>query len=310
MLKYKSSTYNWIFDEDKCLFLRWGKTYKDDPTFSPIGPEVVSITISEPCLRKCQFCYRSAGDHGNIMSLSTFKQILEKLPSNVTEISFGVGSLKYVINDIETMFKLCREHNITPNITLNPEDAYEYADKLSLCGGVAISCYDPELVLKACEKLRVKMVSTHIILAEEFRPLKEKLYTLLKMNKSKNLKQITFLTLKPFGSGYKCKALSKEESIEWIMEATKLGVAIGGDSCNAILFEELFKTPQFIQRCSAGCFHCNIDVHGDFHTCSFSKDENLNVLQCKDFVKDIWNHSYIIEKRNKSISNEGRCMLL
>ena len=41
--------YNYFFDYDSGFFARWGITKKDDPAFSPIGPEILDIEVSEIC---------------------------------------------------------------------------------------------------------------------------------------------------------------------------------------------------------------------------------------------------------------------
>ena len=51
--------YNWVFNKKGGTFMRWGKTYEDDPNFSPIGPEILDLEISvNGCPNNCKFCYK------------------------------------------------------------------------------------------------------------------------------------------------------------------------------------------------------------------------------------------------------------
>ena len=44
-----SEDYSFIFDKDTGNFKRWGKTYDEDPEFSPVGPEILDIEITTKC---------------------------------------------------------------------------------------------------------------------------------------------------------------------------------------------------------------------------------------------------------------------
>jgi hypothetical protein len=49
--------YNFIFSKKDGNFMRWGKTYEEDPNFSPIGPEILDLEISiNGCPNGCKFC--------------------------------------------------------------------------------------------------------------------------------------------------------------------------------------------------------------------------------------------------------------
>jgi hypothetical protein len=54
-----SENYNYIFNRENGFFARWGKTKEDDPEFSPFGPEILDIEISEVCNMGCTFCFPS-----------------------------------------------------------------------------------------------------------------------------------------------------------------------------------------------------------------------------------------------------------
>ena len=55
--------YKYIFNKTNGDFMRWGKTYDEDPNFSPIGGEILDIEITTICNgingKLCPFCYKS-----------------------------------------------------------------------------------------------------------------------------------------------------------------------------------------------------------------------------------------------------------
>jgi len=94
----QSENYNYQFDKKNGMFMRWGKCIKDDPDFSPFGPEIADIEISTICsgvkgVGVCKFCYKSNTPKGSYMSLDTFKRLFAKFPPTLTQIAAGIGDL-------------------------------------------------------------------------------------------------------------------------------------------------------------------------------------------------------------------------
>ena len=79
----KSPNYNYIFNPETGLFVRWGATYEDNPEFAPIGPEIADIEITTSCSgpagKVCSFCYKANTPNGKNMSFDTFKQVFAKM---------------------------------------------------------------------------------------------------------------------------------------------------------------------------------------------------------------------------------------
>ena len=78
MKKVRTPEYNYNFDMSTGHFERWGKTIEDDPTYSPLGPEILDIEISTICSQGCKFCYKKNTSVGENMSLETFKRLFFK----------------------------------------------------------------------------------------------------------------------------------------------------------------------------------------------------------------------------------------
>lgn len=54
---FRSSDYQFNFSKLDGEFWRWGKTLRDDPDFSPFGPEIADIEISiDGCPNNCPWC--------------------------------------------------------------------------------------------------------------------------------------------------------------------------------------------------------------------------------------------------------------
>ncbi len=52
----RSPDYNFDFDKKTGMFVRWGKTFEDDPLKAP-APEILDLEISYgPCSQHCEFC--------------------------------------------------------------------------------------------------------------------------------------------------------------------------------------------------------------------------------------------------------------
>ena len=93
--KVRSDNYNYDFDTDNGFFARWGATPKDDPCIAP-APEILDIEVSTICHgigTPCKFCYKSNTGVGENMTFNTFKKIFDNMPSHLTQIAFGIGSL-------------------------------------------------------------------------------------------------------------------------------------------------------------------------------------------------------------------------
>jgi hypothetical protein len=92
----RSEKYNYDFNKKTGYFRRWGKTLADDPDYAP-SPEILDMEISTICegigSGPCKWCYKSNTQVGENMSFEKFQTIFHKLPKNLTQIAFGVGSI-------------------------------------------------------------------------------------------------------------------------------------------------------------------------------------------------------------------------
>jgi MoaA/NifB/PqqE/SkfB family radical SAM enzyme len=133
------------------------------------------------------------------------------------------------------------------------------------------------------------------------------------------LNAIVFLALKQKGRGKTFNPIpfhKFKEMIEYVMES---GISYGFDSCSCTNFlkavqdhpkYEQFKTMS--EPCESTAFSSYIDVHGKFAPCSFCEgivgwEEGLDVVNCKNFLQDIWNHPKTVDFRESLLANGRSC---
>lgn len=326
----ESKDYNYLFDKDNGHFMRWGKTEKDDPQYSKVGPEILDIEVTTICTHGCKFCYKNNNANGINMSLETFKDIIDKMlpteeQAGITQIALGADASCTSNPDIFRMMDYAREKDIVPNITVaNITD--ETADELiKRVGAVAVSryanknhCYDS---VKRLTDRGLKQTNIHVMISEEtFDIAMETLKDYNVDERLNKLNAIVFLSLKQKGRGVGHTPLSQEKFKQLINYSFDNNVPIGFDSCSAHKFLLAIKDnpnykqlEQNVEPCESGCFSSYIDAKGDFYPCSFAEgcpgwEKGLPVKNVETFI-DIWNHSKVIDFRNKLLNNKRRCPL-
>lgn len=323
----RSPEYNYNFDTDNGMFARWGKDAKDDPIYSPLGPEILDMEISTICNgpgKPCEFCYKSNGPRGKYMSYEVFSKILESMPRTLTQIAFGIGD----IDGNPDLFRImahCRERGVIPNITINGygmgDEAYEALEKSA--GAVAVSNYGKGICYGAVERLTdlgMKQVNIHQVLSREsYLQCLELIDDVQKDPRLAKLNAVLFLMLKPKGRARGQKGATWEQFKELTDIALAKGVSIGFDSCSAPSFlkatedhPQAKKFQTLIEPCEAFLFssYCNVD--GEFFPCSFMEGEQgwvqgLSALEAKDFMEDIWNHPRMKTWRDTLTTSTSNC---
>jgi hypothetical protein len=104
--------YNYTFNKTNGDFKRWGKTYEEDPKFSPIGPEILDIEITTICNgingKLCRECYKSNTPKGHNMSFDTFKDVLDGFMW-IVGVQLDLENDKKITLSPETMVK-CKDN--------------------------------------------------------------------------------------------------------------------------------------------------------------------------------------------------------
>jgi MoaA/NifB/PqqE/SkfB family radical SAM enzyme len=323
----RSPGYNYSFDDETGLFVRWGNTLEEDPDFSPLGPEIADIEISTICHNNCEACYKTNTARGHNMSLATFKDIFLKLPMNLTQIAFGIGDID-ANPDLYKIFEYCRDnpiHEVVPNITINGERlSKEDIDNLArLCGAVAVSNYNFDSCFNAVSalyKAGLKQVNIHQILSEETYPICMELLKLAHEDKRlAGLNAIVFLLLKPKGKRNHLHTLRDPLFFRNLIDyAYENSIGIGFDSCSAPLVFDSLRGSQreesiskLIEPCESTCFSIYINSQGISYPCSFTEGEEgyegVDLLRIDDFMSQAWNNSPLSVFRTKLLENKRNC---
>ena len=306
---FKSEDYNYIFSKNNGMFMRWGKTLKDDPIMCKFGPEIADIEISTICNgpfgTPCSWCYKSNTGKGENMSLKLFEECIETINSNntLTQVALGIGDIQ-ANPDLWAIMEYCRSKGIVPNITINGKATEEEFDKLAaLCGAVAVSNYGDDICFNAVKELTdrgLKQVNIHQILADE---TLEDCMALIDKRKTdprlEKLNAIVFLTLKPKGNRNTMHKLSNKEKYKMLMaKCEDRGVTVGFDSCGALPYfeysrgtknEEMVKL--FAEPCESTLFSIYINTKGFSFPCSFTeglKDYPGVFVPTAEAVEDVW----------------------
>lgn len=319
----KTVHYNRSFDNKTGFMVRWGKTYDDDPDYSPVGPEILDMEISTKCSKGCTFCYKSNVTEGKNMSFDTFVKIFKKIPKNLTQIAFGIGDINGN-PDLFKIMKYCRKNDynkVVPNITVNGIDIDSTTARyLSMVvGSIAVSHYDDDSCFNAVEKLTavgLKQVNIHQVTSEE--TFNECMKLLKKYKSDKRLEKlnaIVFLQLKPKGRGVRYSPLMDRDKYSKLVNyAIDNEIRVGFDSCSAFsLLNTANNTEELemmVDPCESDCFSAYINVDGIYHHCSFCEGEDgwkgIDILKVNDFIKEVWYHPEVLRFRNQAIENKKK----
>lgn len=316
-----SPDYKYIFDDKTGFFMRWGKTLDDDPEFSPIGNEILDVSVSSICHKSCKFCYQSNTKNGKNMSFETFVNVIDKMSGNLCQIALATGDLN-ANPDIWKMMEYVRSKKIVPNITISGMDlSDDDVEKLvSLAGGIAVSHYSDDECYGAVKRLKdsgATQVNIHQLVSKE--TLKDCFSV---MDASKNdsrlegLNAIVFLSLKQKGRGHFYNPVSYDEFASIVRYGLENGISIGADSCSSNKFlkaieyrSDYNELSKMIEPCEAGCYSAFVNVDGVFTPCSFLDGvvDGIDMSDVENYLEDVWFNPKTMEWRQKLLDNCRNC---
>lgn len=316
-----SKDYNYIFNKNNGIFIRWGKDKEDDPLYAPSN-EILDLEVTTSCKYVCKFCYKSNNPNGINMSFEDFKTIFDKVSKNhlLTQIAFGVDAYCKSNPDIWKMMEYSRQHGVIPNVTVAELDDETADNIVKYCGACAVSQYaNKDICYNSVKKLTdrgMTQVNIHKMICNEFYEQSLKLIDDVKNDlRLEKLNAVVFLSLKQKGRGIGFHPLDNEKFLKLIKKSFENKIGFGFDSCTAPKFLKAAqvlgfydKVKDFSEPCESSLFSAYINVKGEFYPCSFSEntegwETGLDVLHCNDFVKDIWNNERTIQFRNKLLKN-------
>jgi hypothetical protein len=320
-----SKNYNFIFDKTNGSFHRWGKSFEDDPQFSPIGPELLDIEISvNGCPNACSFCYKSNTNKAPTnMSFQQFKNIIDKFPKTLTQVAFGITGIQ-TNPDFISMMEYCREIGVIPNFTLSGIDLTDNLAKdcARLAGALAVSAYqkDKNVCYDSVKKftdLGMTQVNIHLMVSDKTLDFTYEVLNDMQTDpRLSKLNAIVFLGVKPKGracDGY--NPLSFKEFQKLVAYCFDNNLNIGFDSCSAPKFEAAVREMpisenrkkqliQFSEGCESSLFSSYINVKGEYWHCSFSEDniehQKVDLSRVSNYITDLW-YSDSVKKFRKAV---------
>jgi len=308
--------------------MRWGKTTQDDPQFSPFGPEIADIEIVSGgnCLGKCSFCYKcnNIASPKKIMSFEQFKNIFHRFPKTLVQIAFGITNIA-ANPDFFKIMEYSRRNGVIPNYTTHGLDiTNEIAEMTSkLCGAVAVSIVDKEKSYDAIKKFTdfgMEQVNCHYLLSEETYDKAFKIVDDISTDlRLKKFNAIVFLQYKdknPYSEYH--SLLDVQKYTKLINYCDEKNINYGFDSCSANIFIESIKNKKNriqLEQCVDSCESMRMSIYINcsckVFPCSFCEGEGewkdgINLLESKDFLKDVWNSDKVIKWRNNLIGTMKR----
>jgi hypothetical protein len=316
-MKYcRTPNYNYNFNIHNGYFERWGENEDIDPPYSPIGPEIIDISVSSICHKGCSFCYRDNKPSGKNMSLENFKVVLSKLPT-VTQVALGIGDIADCV-DLFPIMEHCREKGVVPNLTINGRVTKEEAKELArLAGAVAVSNYDSSCynAVDLLTTLGLKQVNIHQLMSEEtYESCVKVLEDANTDSRLKSLNAVVFLSLKQRGRGVGFHPLSLEKKFKLYQLIQESSVGYGFDSCGSSAFLQYLKITnqpeleQFVEPCESTAFSGFINTDCKFFPCSFTEEgKGIDLLTVKDFLSEVWFNPKIVAWRNNLLACGRAC---
>lgn len=296
--------YKAIFDEKTGYTIRIGED-GENPFWKATGPELLDVSITNYCEKRCDFCYRSSDEYGKHIDLDLYEKILKSAKAaGVFQIALGGGNPNQhpKFNDI---LRMTREYGIVPSYTTNGQgmtaEIYEATRKYG--GALAVSWYYPydeaKNVIENASSYEIPVNIHFVIDADNINQARE----LLKEKCLDYVNAIIFLNYKPVRNGNR-NVLKKGRKISKLLEELLQfkKCQIGFDSCMISHLVEKEDTINLcsIDYCEAGRFPAFISETGEMYPCSFMCGAGMkgSSILDKDIV-EIWRSSQsFIDIRN------------
>jgi len=313
---YKDLGYATFFNPRTGFFARIEEKNKPEPFWSPHGPELIDISITNWCDKGCTFCYKNSSKAGKHMSLENYKKIIDSAKDmGVFQVALGGGNPNQHPDFIEIL-KYTSKQGIVPNYTTNGRALTKsiLSATKSYCGAVAVSAYYPydefsEAVL-ALTKENIK-TNVHFILDSE------SINTAIDwLNKPpaflKGINALIFLNYKPSGRKiFEERMLRYSDRLQEFFDLStsdKCKIKIGFDACCVSgVFARTNTSETVVDACDAGRFSLFVSENMKVYPCSFQNGiVEGDSLSDGLTLKDIWLNSENVESF-RNYFNSNRC---
>ena len=293
-----------FFNKGTGFNVRLGKTASEDPSWCPLGPEILDLEISiNGCPRvggaSCKFCYKNNTDKpATNMTLDQFKTIVGRFPRNLSQIALGITGVQTNPDFIEMLRWLREDMGIVPNYTLSGADLNDeiYEATLKYCGRVAVSVYetDKNLCYNTIKRFNEKspdFCNMHLILSDYNVKFVNEVLDDIEAGKVPGLRNIVFLRCKPVGRASTLPCTLSHETLDGVIKrCSKIGIGYGFDSCSCGLVQDYFRengNPELVkycEPCESSRISGYINTFGQYFHCSFC--EHVPNFKSYNFLTD------------------------
>lgn len=314
--RYKDLGYATFFNARTGFFARVPDPGKPEPFWSPHGPELMDISITNWCDKGCVFCYKSSTRHGSHMALADYKRVIDEAAEMGThQVALGGGNPNQHPN-FDEILEYTWEKGIVPNYTTNGRgltDAILETTRKN-CGAVAVSAYAPyEETAETIRRLTDRGIKTnvHFIVDSESVDvaidwLREPPHFLSKVN------ALIFLNYKPSGRlVFEDKLLrhsSRQDEFFKLATSAEAKIKVGFDACCVSgVFARTSASSALVDACDAGRFSLYVSEDMTVYPCSFQSGlAKGDKLDGGNTLLDIWHKSENVRSFRKYFSS-NRC---
>lgn len=306
--------YRTVFDQRSGFFVRKEDAGWPEPIWSADGPELIDLSITSYCQRKCSFCYRDANDEKYIhLSIDDIKNVITQAKACGTlQIALGGGNPNQHPKFIEIL-RFIRESGIVPSYTTNGDGITNEVLKASAdyCGAIAVSIYPPidevylSSLLKRINSYGVK-VNLHAIICNEYLELWTK-WLRDTPTFMKNINAIIFLNYKPMGRTGDALLPKDLDKVECFFRAANdcRNVKVGFDSCSISGIAKWMDVPKvLVESCEAARFSAFISEDMKMYPCSFMTDKGWYGDLREKSLLDIWQNNEYFQRYRNEVSTE------
>ena len=262
----RDGSYTQIFNKTTGFNARMGRTVEDDPSWCPLGPEILDFEISiNGCPKvggaSCKFCYKNNTDKpATNMTLADFKKVVGKFPRNLSQIALGITGVQTNPDFVEMLRWLREDMGIVPNYTLSGADLNDeiFEATLKYCGRVAVSVYETDKnlcynTIKRFNERSKDFCNMHLILSDYNLDFVNEVLDDIESGKVPGLRNIVFLRCKPVGRASKLPCTLSFETLDKVItRCEKIGIGFGFDSCSCGLVVDYFNSkgrPEIARYC-------------------------------------------------------------
>jgi radical SAM protein with 4Fe4S-binding SPASM domain len=323
---YKDLGYSTLFNARTGFSARVPERGKPEPFWSPHGPELMDISITNWCDKGCIFCYKSSTRHGSHMALRDYMRVIDEAAKMGTfQVALGGGNPNQH-PDFEEILDYTAMKGIVPNYTTNGRGLTESILKATQrnCGAVAVSAYAPYVELadtmRLLAKYRIK-TNVHFIVDSEsvstaidwLRDPPDFLST---------INALVFLNYKPSGRKiFEERLLRNSPRVDEFFKlatSSDAKLKVGFDACCVSgVFARTGASTSLVDACDAGRFSLYVSEDLKVYPCSFQSGLALgDQLTDENSLLDIWHNSenvrsfrsYFASDRCGGCSHRRNCM--